>query len=75
MAGDDSTWNNARVPRDSVLGILLNLDEGTLSIYQDNQKLGIMKSGLEGEYCWGGCMIGASTVLITRGTVPTDYHP
>ena len=46
----DSTWNNARVPRDSILGMLLDLDKGTLTIYKDNQRLGVMISGLAGEY-------------------------
>ena len=71
-AGGDSTWNDARVPRDSILGMLLDLEEGTLTIYQDNQRLGVMKSGLAGEYCWGVFMNGANTVSITRGKVPAD---
>ena len=51
MAGGDSTWNDARVPQESVLGVLLDLDEGTLALYEDNQRLVVIKSGLAGEYC------------------------
>ena len=36
----------------SVLGILLDLDEGTLSVYKNGRRLGTMMSGLSGEYCW-----------------------
>ena len=73
LADGDSTWNNARLFEGSVLGMLLDLDEGTLAIYQNNQKLGVMKSGLTGEYCWGICLLfGASTASIARGRVPTD---
>merc|ERR1719491_2660344 len=51
-AGGDSTWNNARVPEGSALGMLLDLDEGILAIYKDDQRLEVMKSGLRGEHCW-----------------------
>ena len=33
-------------------GLLLDLDEGMLSIYQNGQRLAILKDGLSGEYCW-----------------------
>jgi hypothetical protein len=34
-------------------GLLLDLDEGTLSVYDENdRRLGVMMSGLTGEYCW-----------------------
>ncbi|EJK53440.1 hypothetical protein THAOC_27129, partial [Thalassiosira oceanica] len=34
------------------LGMVLNLDEGTLSVYKNNRRLGVMKDGLCGSYCW-----------------------
>ena len=34
------------------LGLLLDLDEGTLSVYKNGRRLGTMMSGLSGEYCW-----------------------
>ncbi|EJK46790.1 hypothetical protein THAOC_34525 [Thalassiosira oceanica] len=33
-------------------GMLLNLDEGTLTVYKNNRCLGVMKDGLSGPYCW-----------------------
>ncbi|EJK44539.1 hypothetical protein THAOC_36911, partial [Thalassiosira oceanica] len=33
------------------VGMLLNLDEGTLSVYKNNRRLGVMKDGLSGPYC------------------------
>lgn len=36
-----------------VIGLLLDLDQGTLTVYINGRKLGVMKDGLTGEYCWG----------------------
>ncbi|EJK71160.1 hypothetical protein THAOC_07426, partial [Thalassiosira oceanica] len=33
------------------VGMLLNLDEGSLTIYKNNRRLGVMKDGLSGPYC------------------------
>ena len=52
------------------LNMLLDLDRGTLSIYQNGQRVGIVKDGLEGEYCWVvGLRERAGHVSIKRG-----YH-
>ena len=32
--------------------LLLDLDDGTLSVYQSGRSLGVLKDGLSGEYCW-----------------------
>ena len=32
--------------------LLLDLDEGMLSVYQNGQRLATLKDGLSGEYCW-----------------------
>ena len=53
------------------LGMLLNLDKGTLSVYKNGRKLGVMKRGLEGEYCWVVSMYRRSQVTIKRGVVPS----
>lgn len=34
------------------LGLLLDLDEGALAVYENGRNLGILKSGLTGSYCW-----------------------
>ena len=52
------------------LGMLLNLDEGTLSVYKNGRSLGVMKRGLAGPYCWVVSMYKGAGVKIERGTVP-----
>merc|ERR1712032_1282902 len=71
--GGDPSWDRSTVPRGSPVGMLLDLDKGTLALYSNNQRLGVLKSGLTGEYCWGVIFIGEQpgTVSITRGKVPT----
>jgi len=34
------------------IGLLLDYDDGTLTMYKDDIKLGVMKEGLSGTYCW-----------------------
>ncbi|EJK72850.1 hypothetical protein THAOC_05579 [Thalassiosira oceanica] len=47
------------------LGMLLDLDSGTLSVYQKGQKVGTLKDGLAGVYCWTAC-----TACFTRTLSP-----
>ena len=51
------------------LGMLLDLDNGTLSVYQNGQRLGTLKDGLAGEYCWiaGFHVLSSGNVFIQRG--------
>ena len=51
------------------IGMLLDLDEGTLSVYKNERKLGVMKRGLAGHYCWV-VSLHTGQVTIKRGTVP-----
>ena len=52
------------------LGMLLNLDEGTLSVYKNNRRLGVMKDGLSGAYCWYASVSDDDTVEISKAVVP-----
>ena len=55
------------------VGLLLDLDEGTLSIYQRGQKLATLKDGLSGEYCWYATTFrDDSSVSIERRSAPDD---
>ena len=40
------------------VGLLLDLDEGTLTVFKNGRRLGVMKDGLGGEYCWS-VMVGS----------------
>ena len=51
----------------TTLGMLLDLGEGTLSLYQNGQRLGTLKDGLAGEYCWTAGFCGRGNVSIRRG--------
>ncbi|EJK62310.1 hypothetical protein THAOC_17083 [Thalassiosira oceanica] len=53
------------------VGLLLNLDEGTLTVYRNNRRLGVMMDGLSGPYCWFVSLVKHQTstdaVSIKRG--------
>jgi len=34
------------------IGMVLDFDEGTLDLYKNDRRIGTMKTGLVGEYCW-----------------------
>ena len=53
------------------VGMLLNLDEGTLTVYKNNLRLGIMKNDLHGSYCWFVTLLDNDTVALKGGTRPT----
>jgi hypothetical protein len=57
-------------PGEDTFGMLLDLDEGTLAVYKNDRKLGVMKRGLAGQYCWVASMWKGTRVTIKRGTIP-----
>lgn len=65
------TWDGREgISSGDELGMLLDLDEGTLSVYKNGRKLGVMKRGLAGPYCWAVSMRKWARVTIKRGTIP-----
>ena len=59
-------WND--YDRDcKTLGMLLDLNEGMLSVYQNGRRLGTLKDGLAGEYCWTAGFWGRGNISILRG--------
>ena len=64
---------------DGELGLLLDLDEGTLSVYKNGTRLGTMMSGLSGEYVWVAQITAQANgrpdeqnVRIKRAPVPSN---
>jgi len=65
------SWDGMeRLSSGDELGMLLDLDEGTLSVYKNGRRLGVMMSGLVGPYCWVFTTRGFNTVRIKRGKIP-----
>ena len=34
------------------IGLLLDLDQGSMTVYKNDERLGVMATGLSGEYSW-----------------------
>ena len=72
-ADEDAYWEDWEGREDcqsgDTLGMLLNLDEGTLTVYKNNRRLGMMKDGLLGSYCWYVSVWEDSAVAVKRGEV------
>ncbi|EJK47417.1 hypothetical protein THAOC_33866 [Thalassiosira oceanica] len=75
----DEEWEGreSRQSGDTV-GMLLNLDEGTLTVCKNNRRLGVIKDGLSGPYCWYVCLGKHPTVTdavsIKRGEAPCSIR-
>ena len=54
------------------IGMLLDLDQGTMTVYKNDERLGVMATGLSGEYSWAVVLVfsGAST-RIEAAALPT----
>ncbi|EJK69294.1 hypothetical protein THAOC_09460 [Thalassiosira oceanica] len=55
---------------DDVFGLLVDLNEGSLSVYKNGRFLAMAKDGLAGEYCFFSAMCDDSGVSIKRETPP-----
>ena len=53
------------------IGLLLDLNEGNLSVFKNGRRLGVMKDGLNGEYCWFVTARSACTVSMSKGRAPS----
>ena len=56
------------------IGLLLDLTKGTLDVYKNDRRLGSMKSGLVGEYCWVVSMPSLSLVTDVEVSVSINNH-
>ena len=73
-------WNNnvrcsfsqgSEVLRGSgTIGLLLDLDEGTLSVFKNGRRLRVMKGGLGGKYVWFVSVSTVCTISMSKGRAP-----
>ena len=71
--GSEESRRMESIPFDDEIGLQLDLDDGTLSVYKNGRKLGVVEKGLAGPYCWVVSMYsynGGAQVTIRRGAIP-----
>ena len=51
------------------IGMVLDFDEGTLDLYKNDRRIGTMKTGLVGEYCWVVSMFVAASDEVEETSV------
>lgn len=54
------------------IGMLLDLDAGSLAVFMDGRRLGTMMEGLSGEYCWAASVWSGTKLTIKRECAPAD---
>ena len=53
--------------------LLLDLDDGTLSLYQNGRRLATLKDGLSGAYCWyASVWKSGDSLTIKRDLAPDE---
>ena len=68
-AGGEESFEGFR--KGDIVGLLVDLNEGTLSVYKNGRRLGVAKDGLAGEYCFFSALYHDAEISIERGTPPT----
>eukprot|EP01046_Picozoa_sp_COSAG06_P014855 COSAG06_NODE_933_length_11441_cov_12.056075_5_plen_312_part_00 len=43
------------------IGLLVDLDQGTMTVYKNDERLGVMATGLSGEYSWAATLLYAGS--------------
>ena len=65
---DYSDWQGREgLGESGTVGLLLDLNEGTLSVFKNGRRLGVMKDGLGGEYVWFATIHSACTISMSKG--------
>lgn len=67
----------ARAAKGDRIGLLLDLDEGSMAVYKNDRWLGVMKkSGLRGEYCWTAILqLALPRQATALGSTLCSCHP
>jgi hypothetical protein len=61
---------------DDRVGLLLDLDQGSLTVYKNDERLGVMVvSGLRGEYCWAAELGIHGSVVSIQAVAPPPPSP
>jgi len=55
------------------IGMLLDLDQGTMTVYKDDERLGVMATGLSGEYSWAVVLFLNSSARIEAAEPPAAH--
>jgi hypothetical protein len=57
------------------VGMLLDLDQGTMTVCKNDERLGVMATGLSGEYCWAvSLFVQGDSTRIEAAELPAA-HP
>ena len=74
--GDDADWEGMECcGTGDTIGMLLNLEKGTLTVWKNNRRLGVMKDGLSGPYCRYTTVAGSESVAIQKAYLPISTTP
>jgi hypothetical protein len=64
----DHDWEGMQTAEDEDdrIGLLLDLDQGTMTVYKNDERLGVMATGLSGEYSWAVSLRAQTSACASR---------
>jgi hypothetical protein len=66
-----SNWEGMQYAMDGDrIGLLLDLDQGSMTVYKNDERLGVMATGLSGEYCWAVTLRNKDSARIEAAAIP-----
>ena len=69
--GSWSEWAGQEgCPPGATVGLRLDLTAGTLEVFRDGRRLGVMAEGLAGPLCWHAELIDAGEAIRIQGKPP-----
>ena len=75
-AGAEQTWDGQQGANvGDRIGLLLDRSDGSLSVYKNDVRLGVMvSSGLAGEYCWAVSLYNKDDRVRIEALAPPGLH-
>jgi len=68
---DTKTWDASESTTSSdTIGLLLDYDKETLSVYKNGKNIGVLMRGLTGPYCWVASVMNGAQITIKREIIP-----
>ena len=65
-----------RADKGDRIGMALDLDAGSMTVYKNDERLGVMQeSGLTGEYVWAACFDGGTVRIAGHSQGANDFDP
>ena len=73
---DQTDWEGMQgAVKGDRIGMAIDLDEGSMTVYKNGERLGVIQSGLNGEYVWAACFFRGTVRIAGNSQGAGDFDP